>query len=94
MATFFPRLDSAFCERNAIVHGLWSPAARAGYVKRLSIRARGNDLRYTAQDYSAAELWAAADSIGKLLADFSDLGRRLGIAERLDAAPRHSTASR
>jgi hypothetical protein len=94
LSAILSRIDTGFGERNTIVHGIWAPAGRAGFVKRLSIRARGKKLQYTATDYSAAQLWSIADSLADLLAEFTDLGRRLGIAERLDAAPRHSSESK
>ena len=87
MKATLSRIDAAFGERNTIVHGLWGPTTKPAIVRRRSIRARGKKLQYTAKDYSAAELWWIADSMAVLLSDFTDLGRRLGIAKRLDAAP-------
>jgi hypothetical protein len=94
MKALLSRVETASGERNTIVHGLWKPAATRGVVKRLSIRTRGKKLQYTAQNYSAVQLWAIADGMAELLAELADLGQRLGIAERLDAAARHSTASK
>lgn len=88
------RVDAAFGERNEIVHGLWGPTKKPGIVRRYAIRARGKKLQTLAKDYSAANLWEIADRIGALLRDFADLADRLGIPERLEAAPRHSTTSK
>jgi hypothetical protein len=94
MNVILSRVDTAFGERNTIVHGIWARAPKPGFIRRLSIRARGKKLQYGREDYSAAQLWAIADNLGDLLADFADLALRLGVPERLDAAPRHSSEAR
>lgn len=94
MVKLLGRVDAAFGERNGIVHGLWGPTGKPGIVKRYAIRARGKKLQTLEKDYSAASLWEIADRIGTLLRDFADLAERLGVPERLKAAPRHSTTSK
>lgn len=94
MLAILARIDTGFGERNAIVHGLWGPTKKPGVVRRYSIRARGKKLQTLAEDYSAMSLWEVVDRLGMLLRDFADLGERLGIPERLNAAPRHSTMSK
>ena len=84
------RIDSAYGERNAIVHGLWGPTKKLGIINRISVRARGKKLNLQRQDYSAADLWAIEERLFALGREFKELGEALGIEERLEAAPRHS----
>jgi len=92
MAGLLNRIDEGFGDRNTIVHGLWGETGQPGVIRRLSIRARGKKLAAVAQNYKAADLWAISDRLATLLRDFTDLAFRIGIEERLDAAPRHSGA--
>ena len=88
------RIDSAYGERNKIVHGLWGPTQKPGVIQRLSIRARGKKLQATDERYSAADLRAIEERLLALLREFGELGDALRIRERMDTAPRHSGQKR
>ena len=94
MKAILLRLDTAFGERNNLVHGLWGPGEKPGIVRRMAVRARGKKLVTVSQDYSAAALWATVDTFVALVTDFADLAHRLKIDDRLAAAPRHSSTSK
>jgi hypothetical protein len=94
MNVILTRIDAGFGDRNAIIHGLWGPGDEPGIARRLSVRARGKKLQAISQNYKAQHLWAISDRLAVLLKDFADLGHRLGIEERLAAAPRHSLGER
>jgi hypothetical protein len=92
MTDILNRLDDGFGERNGVIHSLWNKTDMPGVIRRLSIRARGKKLSTIAKDYKAADLWAISDRLAALLQQFSDLGTRLRIEERMASASRHSGA--
>jgi hypothetical protein len=92
MKAILVRVDDGFGDRNTLVHGLWGQAEKPGIIRRLTVRARGKKLQTIAKDYKAEDLWEISDRLAALLRDFADLGHRLGIEERLAAAPRQSGA--
>lgn len=92
MAGLLTRIDSAYGDRNTIIHGLWGPTEKPGIIQRLSVRARGKKLQTVKQPYSAADLRAIGERLRVLLREFVELGDALGVRERLEAAPRHSGA--
>ena len=85
------RVETAYNDRNSIVHALWDYGDKPGIVRRRTVRARGKKLQTITEDYSAADLRAIGDRIDVLLKDFADLTVRIGVDLRLASAPKHST---
>ncbi len=73
------RIEKAYVTRNEAVHGGWGPSPDPTKARRMSIRARGSQLRCVSEDVSAEELEASVQKIGILGADFTDLVDRLGL---------------
>jgi hypothetical protein len=94
MRTILSRIDTAFGERNTIVHGLYGPTDRPGVINRMSVRARGKKLTTARENYDGEAFRAIVERFSTLATDFADLGTRLKIEDRLATAPRHSSTSK
>jgi hypothetical protein len=88
------RAETAFNERNTIVHGVWSPTEKPGVVRRMAIRARGKKLQTVQEDYSAVDLRAIDDRVQSIIDDFDDLSSRMDVGARLALAPKHSSTTK
>jgi hypothetical protein len=84
--TLIKRLEKAYLTRNEVLHSLWAPSKdRPGSARRMSIRARGRQLRAEATDLTAEDLEDIARRLGVLSRDWRDLLDRLGCFTTLKA---------
>ena len=92
MLEILKRIEAAYGDRNALLHGLWAKGDKPGVIRRLALRTRKNKLQTYAEDFTADQLWDVVERMRSLEIEFADLAARSFVWEKLESATRHSTA--